>query len=164
MKIYLDMDGVICNFERKYFERYGELPGSMRDRKEFSSNWIDFVTTRQFENLDWWPGAHELLDYVNSLENVEIEILSSSGGEQYHDIVTEQKIKWLKDKGIPYKVNIVAGRKNKSKYASPDTILIDDTYDVIQAFIDAGGIGIHHKEVGNTLMLLKSIVAKQINI
>ena len=164
MKIYLDMDGVICNFERKYFERYGELPGSMRDRKEFSANWIDFVTTRQFENLDWWPGAHELLEYVGSLKNIEIEILSSSGGAQYHDFVNAQKVKWLKEKGLPYKPNIVAGRKNKSKYASPDTILIDDTYDVIQAFIGAGGIGIHHKEVGNTLMLLKSIVAKQINI
>lgn len=164
MKIYLDMDGVLCNFERRYFERYGELPGSMRDRKDFNVHWDDFVLTRQFETLDWWPGADDLILYVNSLHNVDVEILSSSGGQKYHDLVTEQKIKWLNEKNLPYKANIVSGRKNKSKYATPDTILIDDTHDVIQSFNDAGGIGIHHKEVGNTLLLLKSILEKRLNI
>ena len=48
----------------------------------------------------------------------------------------------------------VAGRKKKAEYATPDSILIDDTDDVIKAFREAGGIGIHHKDVGNTIMLL----------
>lgn len=159
-KIYLDMDGVLCNFERRYFERYKELPGSMRDRKHFSVHWDDFVQTKQFETLDWWPEADVLLNFIEGLENVEVEILTSSGGEKYHDEVTQQKIRWLCDKGIPYKPNVVSGRKAKAEYATPDTILIDDTYDVIQGFIAAGGIGIHHKEIGNTLLMLKEVLAK----
>jgi 5'(3')-deoxyribonucleotidase len=158
-KIYLDMDGVLCNFERRYFERYNELPGSMRDRKDFSVHWDDFVQTKQFETLDWWPEADVLLNFIKSLENVEVEILSSSGGKKYHDEVTEQKVRWLCEKGLPFKANIVAGRKTKAEYATPDTILIDDTYDVIQAFIAAGGIGIHHKEIGNTLLMLEKVLA-----
>ena len=164
MKIYLDMDGVLCNFERRYFELYKELPGSMRDKKEFNKNWDHFVQTKQFETLNLWPGCFDLLHVVRQYEQkgVEVEILSSSGGKKYHDEVTEQKKKWLKETGIHFKANIVSGRKNKAKYATPDFILIDDTYDVIQSFNDAGGIGIHHKEIGNTLMLLEYVVDKQL--
>ena len=42
-KIYLDMDGVLCNFERRYFQLYNELPGSMRDRKDFNIHWDNFI-------------------------------------------------------------------------------------------------------------------------
>lgn len=159
MKVYVDMDGVLCNFERRYFERYGELPGSMRDKKDFNAYWDDFVLTKQFETLDVYPGAEELLEFLDSLIDVEKEILSSSGGPKYYDEVTQQKMKWLQSKNIGYKPNIVSGRKNKSLYAKPDTILIDDTYDVIASFNKAGGIGILHKEIGNTLMLLKKVLA-----
>jgi hypothetical protein len=38
--------------------------------------------------------------------------------------------------------------------------LIDDTKDVIDAFRYAGGIGIHHKDCGNTIMLLDILLAK----
>jgi len=159
MKVYVDMDGVLANFERRYFERYGELPGSMRDKKEFNNYWDDFVLTNQFETLELWPGAKELLHYLNSQTDVEKEILSSSGGPKYHDTVTEQKKVWLKKFDILYPANIVSGRKNKSLYAKPDTVLIDDTSDVITAFNKAGGIGILHKEIGNTLMLLDKVIA-----
>jgi beta-phosphoglucomutase-like phosphatase (HAD superfamily) len=159
MKVYVDMDGVLANFERRYFERYGELPGSMRDKKEFNNYWDDFVLTRQFETLELWPGATELLQYLDLQTSVEKEILSSSGGPKYHDTVTEQKKVWLKKFDILYPANIVSGRKNKALYAKPDTILIDDTSDVITAFNKAGGIGILHKEVGNTLMMLDKVIA-----
>jgi hypothetical protein len=58
-KIYLDMDGVLCNFERRYLELYDELPGSMRDRKDFNVNWDHFVQSEQFKTLDWWPGGRD---------------------------------------------------------------------------------------------------------
>jgi hypothetical protein len=55
---------------------------------------------------------------------------------------------------------VVAGRKKKAEFATPDSILIDDTDDVIKAFREAGGIGIHHKDIGNTLMLLDIYLQK----
>lgn len=158
-KIYVDMDGVICNFERRYFELYGELPGSMRDRKEFSSHWDNFIETRQFESLDWWPGGKELILFLEEETDVPYEILTSSGGNKHHDKVEKQKQVWLKNNGLSHvKPNVVAGRKNKALYATPNTILIDDTADVIDAFNKANGIGILHKEIGNTLMMLRKLL------
>jgi len=159
-KIYLDMDGVLCNFERRYFELYNELPGSMRDRKEFNKNWDDFVLTKQFETLDVYPGALELIAFVNST-GIPVEILSSSGGAKYHDIVAAQKAVWLKSVNLKYKPNIVSGRKAKGDgYAAPDVILVDDTTDVIEHFNKCGGIGILHKEVGNTIKMIEYLINK----
>ena len=158
-KIYLDMDGVIANFEKRYYERYGELPGSMRDRKEWSSNWEDFIMTKQFETLDYWPEAEKLLTYLPTL-GVPIEILTSSGGNKFHEEVEKQKIVWLCNHGIPYKVNVVAGRRNKAKYARPDYVMIDDTPDVISSFVQAGGTGILYKNFGECKKLLEFFLAE----
>ena len=161
-KIYLDMDGVLCNFEKRYFELFNEFPNSSRDRKNFSQNWTDFVLTKQFETLEIFPGAIELLRYVRRTE-IPIEILTSSGGAKYHDLVAAQKDIWLKKQGLAYKRNVVSGRKLKADYATPNTILIDDTEDVITAFNKAGGIGILHKDIGKTLQTLDSLLEKQLN-
>ena len=64
MKIYLDMDGVIANFERRYIELFREHPGTSRDRKEFSKNWTLFIEGKNFESLDYWPGGPELIKYL----------------------------------------------------------------------------------------------------
>ncbi len=154
-KIYLDLDGVIANFEKRYIELFNESPGSARDRKEFSANWTKFIEGKHFETLDYWPGGPELITYLGK-NHLDVEILSSSGGNKYHDFVVEQKKKWIETFNLPetWKINIVAGRKKKAEFATPDSILIDDTLDVIEAFNKAGGIGIHHKDVGNTIMLL----------
>ena len=162
-KIYLDMDGVLCNFERRYFERYNELPGSMRDRKDFNVHWDDFIETNQFETLDWWPGGQELLTYVCFLHNehkVEVEMLTSSGGQKHYESVARQKQVWLNSKGILFKANVVASRRTKAEYAKPDTILIDDTPDVITAWNKAGGVGILHKDVKETMKTLDTLLNK----
>lgn len=159
-KIYLDMDGVLCNFEKKFTEYYGALSLAKRDRKEWSRDWEDFVKHKKgFEQLDWFPGGQQLLDAVRQT-NLPVEILTSSGGQKFHGEVTAQKIKWLKKHGINYKANVVPGRKHKAEYATPETLLIDDTEEVIRYFTNAGGHGILHKDIRDTLKKLDLLLNK----
>jgi hypothetical protein len=157
-KLYLDMDGVLCNFEKRFTELYGKDALGARDRKNFTTNWPNFIMNGNFENLEWFPGGKELLHFIQYATDWEVEILSSSGGEKFHSEVAAQKVVWLCNKGIPYKANIVPGRKHKTAYATPETILIDDTEDIIVNFNAAGGVGILHKDINETLAKLRTLL------
>lgn len=158
-KIYLDMDGVLADFNSRYTRLFGKNTKDARDAKEFNPNWDTFVQTQQFETLDWFPGAHQLLSYIHTLpKNIKIEILSSSGGKKYHDEVKQQKLVWLKKQGIHYPANVVSGRRNKAAFATPDSVLIDDTPEVLEFFLQAGGKGILHKNAYDTIEKLKHMV------
>ena len=152
------MDGVLCNFEKRFTELYGEDALGSRDRKNFTTNWPNFIMDGNFENLEWFPGGKELLDFIQNETDWEVEILSSSGGEKFHSEVAAQKVVWLCNNGIPYKANIVPGRKHKTAYATPETILIDDTEDIIVNFNAAGGLGILHKDINDTLAKLRTLL------
>ena len=152
------MDGVLCNFEKRFTELYGKDALGARDRKNFTTNWPNFIMDGNFESLEWFPGGKELLDFIQYATDWEVEILSSSGGEKFHSEVAAQKVVWLCNKGIPYKANIVPGRKHKTAYATPETILIDDTEDIIVNFNAAGGLGILHKDINETLAKLRTLL------
>jgi hypothetical protein len=156
-KIYLDMDGVLCNFEKRYKDMFGTIPADARTFKEFSPNWQKFILNGQFETLEWFPGGKELLKFVEQT-GLKVEMLTSSGGEKYHIEVTTQKLKWLYKNGIDHLANVVAGRKHKAAFATPNSILIDDTPDVIESFTAAGGVGILHKDVKETVEKLKQLL------
>lgn len=152
------MDGVLCNFEKRFTELYGKDALGSRDRKNFTTNWPNFIMDGNFESLEWFPGGKELLDFIQNETDWEVEILSSSGGEKFHSEVAAQKVVWLCNNGIPYKANIVPGRKHKTAYATPETILIDDTEDIIVNFNAAGGLGILHKDANETLAKLRTLL------
>jgi 5'(3')-deoxyribonucleotidase len=157
-KIYLDMDGVLADFHSRYIELFSSTPKDSRDNKLFSPQWKEFVKTEQFKTLDWWKDGEYFLDNIRLLQlqyGFDVEILSSSGGERYHDLVVKQKLFWLNEKGITYNANIVSGRKKKKEYAASNNILVDDTEDVIDDFNAAGGIGLLHVDADETLTKIK---------
>jgi FMN phosphatase YigB (HAD superfamily) len=159
-KVYFDMDGVLCNFEKRYEESFGENPRKSRSNKHWSNNWIEFIESHQFESLQPMPGAFDMLAYVRN-KDIPIEILTSSGSLRmdikYHNLVADQKAIWLKKHGITYKINVLRNRKTKAEYAESNIILIDDTPDVIEAFDKAGGIGILHNNSVDTLNTLEHL-------
>ena len=151
-RIYLDMDGVLCDFEKKYQDFFG-CP-SKDDRghtKDFYKRWKVF--------LEMYPGAERLIEFINN-EFVwpcfgQVCILSSSGGHEYHDKVVSQKKNWLIDHELWYHPFIVNGKKLKQTYAGPDMLLIDDAKENIEQFIQRGGHGIQHKTAMDTIEELK---------
>lgn len=153
--LYLDMDGVLANFDKKY--------NSLNSKKENKIRFRDAVMThRIFENLEFMPDTQKLLNHVSNLRGVHVEILTSLGtfdndrGEQ----AKIQKLQWLAKKNIPYKANFVRIKPEKAKYATPESILIDDSPGCIFPFIAAGGHGILHYLASESIRILDSTVLK----
>lgn len=156
-KIYLDMDGVIADFYKRYFERYGLAPREAEKKKEFNKYFDDFIKTRQFATLDLMPGTTSGIAYLIR-SGVPVEILSSTAREEFYDNISSQKEEWLHKHGINFKTNFVPGKKHKYKFATPDSIIIDDTESVIDDWNKAGGIGILHRDWDTTMAILSMYV------
>jgi hypothetical protein len=155
--IYVDMDGVIANFEKRYVDKFGVTPESTRKNNDFANRFDTFINDGEFATLELMPDAHVLFAYLNSL-SIPKEILSSTATPNWHSLVAPQKIVWLNKHNINYAPNLVPGKQHKAKYATPDSVLIDDTPVVIDAWNKAGGIGILHTDAESTIAMLKMYV------
>lgn len=155
--IYLDMDGVIADFYKRYFERYKLAPRDAEKKKEFNKYFDEFIATGQFETLELMPGTMEGIEFLRKA-SVPTQILSSTANEERYDEISRQKMIWLQTHGITFTPNFVPGKKLKWKFAAPDKIIIDDTESVIDQWRDAGGIAIHHQDWPTTLSILKMYV------
>lgn len=162
--LYLDMDGVLANFDKKFQELKTLYEHDEEDHVRFRDAVMKYNI---FEDLEYMPDANVLLNHVSKLRNVNIEILTSKGT---FDVVRgeaaqEQKLIWLKKKNIPYKPNFVRTKTEKAKFATPYSILIDDSIGCITPFNNAGGHGILHSNdsVKQTLFELDRIIEKLTN-
>jgi FMN phosphatase YigB (HAD superfamily) len=148
--IFCDMDGVLCDFEAGYKAITGRTPADVRtdsDRKLYSMYWDTFLDAEGFARLPWHrAGGIVLADRLKRLDSKHFNVcvLSSSGGFHRQREVAKQKMQWLADHDIYFPVVIVPGRKYKAGFARPNSLLIDDTLDVITDFEYAGGQAIHH--------------------
>jgi len=157
--IFVDMDGVLCDFEKRYRELFKTTPNEARSRSrdEYDKNWNYILDTGYFTDLDYYPGADELINFLNSLKfTAQVCILSSAGGFYRQRDIMEQKLYWLKTHKIDWPAVIVPGKQFKAGFADRNSIIIDDTEVVVTSFIENGGSAIHHKHAGETIEKLRS--------
>lgn len=144
--LYLDMDGVLTNFEKAYRAMWHEYE---YDRERFREA---VVGRRIFETLEWMPNGEAFIDEIIRIKdayNLNVEMLTSTGSHRTEIKTTamEQKTKWLHDHGIMWKANFVCAKPEKAQYAIlGKTILIDDMPGCTQPFIERGGIAFLHKD------------------
>jgi beta-phosphoglucomutase-like phosphatase (HAD superfamily) len=156
-KIYLDMDGVIADFDRRYKSRYKMLPREAEEHKEFDKFFTQFIKDGEFATLDLMPDAMDLINFLRSLK-VPTEILSSSASEKRDPDIRPQKLEWLKKNNIEFPAIIVPGKRHKKEYSNKNTLLIDDTSVNIDQWRREGGIGILHTDAFTTINILKMYV------
>jgi hypothetical protein len=156
-KIYLDMDGVIADFDKRYKARYKMEPREAEQHKEFDKFFTQFINDGEFATLDLMPDAMELINYLRSLK-VPTEILSSSASEKRDPQIRPQKMEWLEKNNIEFPAIIVPGKRHKKDYSNKNTLLIDDTGVNIDQWRREGGIGILHTDAQTTINILKMYV------
>jgi hypothetical protein len=151
--LYLDMDGVLCNFDKAY----RTFDPEKADRKKFREA---VLTHKIFEDLEFMHDAQELLNFVSKLNGVNIEILTSMGtfDEQQGFEARVQKQKWLNKQNIPYKANFVRSKEEKANFAHHRAILVDDSIGCITPFTAKNGIGIHHSSSVKTISEIEEIL------
>ena len=155
-KIYMDMDGVLCDFIRGVKETTGiEFTSPDLNKGEKGKIKAQIEQQRDFwHNLQWQPGGQQLFRYLKSSQPY---ILSAYAG--WDKNCKEGKQSWIKrNLMIPkQRINLVK-REDKQKYATTDgvqNILIDDYLKNIKEWEKAGGIGIHHISVQTSINSLK---------
>ena len=156
--IYVDMDGVLANFDDYYFRNGRHSFIYEEFRNEVMNNKL-FTKLPRMVNMD------ELMDSVRQIADkhgYEIQILSSVH-TLYDDQFSEsckQKRLWLLDNGLgDLKTNFVKGRTEKGTYGKVGDILIDDQLTCVHYFNENGGVGIGHRNVIDTLTLLQKVIA-----
>lgn len=158
-KIYLDMDGVIADFHKRYHEIHNCSPSHDDARKRFGQRFATFIQNKEFQNLDLMPDATVLLNYLNGC-GVPVEILSSTARPVNNAEISRQKEIWLGKHNINYPANFVPGKQFKYKFADENSIIIDDTPSVIDDWNKAGGTGILHHDALTTISILGSLLYK----
>ena len=152
--LYLDMDGVLANFNKAFQEIKSHHPDHIKFRDAVMIYHI-------FEDLEFMPDTQELLNHVSKLKDVRIEILTSMGTfdteRGFH--AKAQKMHWLNKHNIPYKPNFVRTKTEKAQYAGSTSILIDDSVGCISPYIAAGGHGILHTNSSETISILDSTIS-----
>ena len=158
-KIYVDMDGVVADFDKRFTDLSGMSPSDYESKNGKNAFW-DFIDVKH--KLAFWVGiqpmsdAQSLMDYV-SKHNYEMLTAPSIRKESLMG-----KGLWIRNwtnKGLfPSKPKVnYKPAKNKHHFAAPNHILIDDKPSTIDSWNAAGGIGILHTSAGNTISQLKKL-------
>ena len=151
--LYLDMDGVLCNFDKAY----RSLRTHAADGKRFRAAVMEY---KIFEDLEFMPDTKELMNYVSKLDGITIEILTSMGtfDAEQGNAARYQKMRWLDSKNIPYKANFVRCKEEKAKFAHDRAILVDDSIGCITPFNAKGGHGILHTKSSDTIQQIHDTI------
>jgi len=179
--LYLDMDGVLADFELQFEQLTNETPSVFERKKGTKAMWSEISKqgVKYWSEMKPMSDFHILREYLTELKNnskVNIEILTSTSADQIgvnfpsesekivRDIEAGKKL-WT-DKYLPgIKVNYADSGTDKSRWATKLTILLDDLYKNVEQFIAAGGEGVVYRNASQAKKEIEAAVGaiKQTN-
>ena len=159
-KVYVDMDGVVADFDQRFLDLSGMMPREFEAKYGKNAFW-DFIDEGD-NKLKFWVGipqmsdAQQLIDFVSKYD---YEMLTAPSlkkqslmGKGLWMINQTKKGLFPSKPKVNYK-----SAKNKKDFAAPNNILIDDKPSTIDSWNAAGGIGILHTSAANTISQLKKL-------
>jgi hypothetical protein len=137
MQIYVDMDGVLADFDKHYLKTFGKVP--MRP------GGVDWKAVREhkgfYQSIPQMPDLDMLWDRLYPYKPIVLTGIPSSVAEAEAE---DNKREWCKRHLTPDTEIITCRAKDKHTFCQPGDLLIDDYEKHRQLWIDAGGLWITH--------------------
>lgn len=151
-KIYCDMDGVLCDFDRRFEQFGGMLPDEYKAKNGTKKFWelIDGIGAQFWSKMPWMTDGKQLWNHISKYKPSLLSAPSQDSSSRYG------KHLWVQE-NTPGTKLILAKREHKKSYSSKNRILIDDRSDNINEWKSNGGIGILHTSAENTINELKKL-------
>lgn len=137
-KIYLDMDGVLADFDGHFRNLFGLDPSIFETMEGSVAFWeLIYEKPNFFRDL---PAFEHLMQVIHLSEQVTNRVVILSSPSRINTpLCMIQKREWIdKHLGKHFPAIFIS---DKEKYAGPRKILVDDTPKKIDRWVKAGGIG-----------------------
>jgi hypothetical protein len=157
-RIFLDLDGVIVNLQKRVFEISGKAP------EVWDNAFWDMIPDKSklFTDLEPFEGYKSLLEICSEIScDGKVRVLTAIPKLKRGIVdATSQKMQWVnRHFHVPYIFNIGPYSEDKWKHCQYTTdILIDDMErNILDWERNAGGMGIHHISIEKTIERLKQL-------
>ena len=162
--IYVDMDGVVADFDTFAEELLGREIGWGTTQDLSDAEWVKLASVDNlYYQLPLMPDATKLIAYLMSLNSrFHIEFLTAIPRRSTIPTAQADKQAWI-DKYFPgMKMNIGPYSHDKQKWCTPGDILIDDRPSNIEQWTAAGGIAVYHTgDVDASIKYLNKVLVNE---
>jgi len=133
--IYVDMDGVIADFDQSIVDIFGEEYSNKIANEFWKKTCVEAEVFRKM------PPIQEGIDMIDSLIGLgQVCFMTSTGGMPHHIDIAKQKLDWLHAHGLgDLPVAFCMNTAGKGLYAQRRAILIDDRSKVCTEWNLKGG-------------------------
>lgn len=167
--IYLDMDGVLADFDGEIKRRTGvdradfhHLPENQWSEKDRQT---DFLVRQEMGKEDFWPSLPKMPGAIGLIRTCwnagcNVYILTATPRlTEWRDRIATQKRDWAWTNTGVYNVPVITClRAQKSSYSGPGKVLIDDLKVNCEEWEAAGGAAIHYKSAEQAIKELEKLM------
>jgi len=154
-KIYCDMDGVLCDFDKRFEEVSGGISPRQYEEQNGKEAFWDLIDNRTgvkfWVGIPWMPKGKELWEYIKQYNPSLLSAPSRNNESRLG------KRLWVRNNLSPKPKLILASAFNKPNYSGRNKILIDDRNDTIEKWRAKGGIGILFVSTEQTIKELQEL-------
>lgn len=148
-QLYLDMDGVLADFDEGYYRAFGYRPSKEKDD-------VDWARVRRlpgfYRNLPPMPDFEALFNFAARHQPIVLTGIPSSIPE-----AAENKRSWVRwHMGAHIRV-ICCRSADKCTYCLPGDVLVDDWEKHRDAWLGAEGVWITHRDADSTIAHLQEL-------
>jgi phosphoglycolate phosphatase-like HAD superfamily hydrolase len=143
-RIYVDMDGVLCDFAKAVHDIDGKTTVDDIDKMPESSFWKFIVDGTKgglkafFGKMEWLPEGKKFWNFIKDKKPTILSAVKEPGKQEAID----GKNEWLDREIGKEQARKFVERKDKQAFADDKAILIDDYDKNIKEWTEKGGIGI----------------------